>query len=43
MTKIKSEEERKKHCKYCKSDVVIVPYNKKEAKLYAEHLKHKNR
>lgn len=33
---------KKKSCKYCQSSVVIVPYDKKEQKAYAEHLKHKH-
>lgn len=32
----------KKDCKYCKDGPLIVGYDKKEAKLYAEHLRHKN-
>lgn len=32
-----------KKCKYCENENLIISYNKKEAKLYAEHLKHKNK
>ena len=36
----------KKECKYCQAEKndepVIVAYDKKEAKRYAEHLKHKH-
>lgn len=32
-----------KGCKYCKDGLIIVMnYDKKEAKLYAAHLKHKH-
>lgn len=34
-----------KECKYCKAEEdskpLIISYDKKEAKLYAKHLKHK--
>lgn len=33
----------KKRCKYCEpGPVIVMNYDKKEAKLYAEHLRHKH-
>lgn len=32
---------KKNQCKYCASEVVIVPFDKKEAAIYAEHLRHR--
>lgn len=35
------ETEKKKKCKYCEGVSIVTPFDKKEAKLYTEHLRHK--